>query len=159
MPLHQYVYFALRSERTSAHEMTAALGIEPDETTVRGSRIAEPAIPVCHGWKIVCREPGLRVDEQVAHVLDRLRPHTERIAALTREPDREGESGSSAVLQIVRYFNAVESAVETDRPSTSERPNLFGWHLDRDVLDFLAATGADLDVDEYDMTPNDAPEQ
>ncbi|GGY88774.1 DUF4279 domain-containing protein [Streptomyces avidinii] len=108
MPLDQYVYFALSSERTSAQEMTALLGIEPDETTVRGSRRTEPAIPVCHSWKVVCREPGLRVDDQVAHVLDRLRPHTDRIAKLARQLNQEPEPGSAARLQIVRYFRDAE---------------------------------------------------
>lgn len=66
MPLRQFVYFALFSKHTSVAEMTAVLGIEPDEVSVRGSRFTEPAvIPVSHSWKIVCREPGLRVDEQI----------------------------------------------------------------------------------------------
>ncbi|MCX4734546.1 DUF4279 domain-containing protein [Streptomyces sp. NBC_01363] len=156
MPLNQYVYFALSSERTTAREMADLLGIEPDEVTVRASRLAEPPRPVCHRWKIVCRAPGLRVDEQVTQILDRLRPHTGRIAELVRRLDPEGEC-PSAVLEIVRYFNDDECADEADRPDTSQHPNLFGWHLDRDVLDFLSATGAVLDVDEYDLTP-DAPE-
>ncbi|GHG53989.1 DUF4279 domain-containing protein [Streptomyces griseocarneus] len=153
MPLQQYAYFALTSTRTSAREMTAELGLEPDETRVRGSRFTDPVIPVCHSWKVVCREPGLRVDEQIAHVLDRLRPHTDRIAALARKLDREGPDPSAA-LHVVRCFNDVE---DTDEACGPEGPNLFGWHLGRDVLDFLAATGAVVDVDEYDMSP-DAPE-
>ncbi|MEU2111653.1 DUF4279 domain-containing protein [Streptomyces sp. NPDC019507] len=151
MPLNQYVYFALSSERTAAKEMAAVLGIEPDETTVRASRLAEPPMPVCHRWKIVCRAPGRRVDEQVAQVLDRLRPHVGRIAELARRLDQEGE-GHSAVLQVVRYFNDDECANNAERSGS----NLFGWHLGRDVLEFLDATGAVLDVDEYDLAP-DAP--
>ncbi|MFF4424667.1 DUF4279 domain-containing protein [Streptomyces sp. NPDC001549] len=152
MPLDQYVYFALSSERTSAQEMTARLGMEPDETTVRASRIIRPAIPVCHSWKIVCREPGLRVDEQVAHVLDRLRPHTDRIAELARQLSQEPEPGHAAVLEIVRYFRDADEPGKAGQADPTGKPGLFGWHLDRDALDFLAATGAVLDVDEYDMT-------
>ncbi|MFD7229563.1 DUF4279 domain-containing protein [Streptomyces sp. NPDC059881] len=148
MPLNQYVYFALSSEHTTAQEMAAVLGIEPDETTVRASRVAEPPMPVCHRWKIACRAPGLRVDEQVAQILDRLRPHAARIAELARRLNREGD-GPSAVLQIVRYFNDDEYPDKADRSG----PGLFGWHLGRDVLDFLDVTGAVLDIDEYDMTP------
>ncbi|WP_239145523.1 DUF4279 domain-containing protein [Actinoplanes couchii] len=96
------------------------------------SRRAEPtAVPVDHSWKIVCREPGLRVDEQVASVVGRLVPHSAAIAA---------------VLEIVRCFDRQEAG-------RAEAPNLLGWHLDRKVLDFLQSTGASLDVDEYDMTP------
>jgi hypothetical protein len=45
------------------------------------------------------------------------------------------------VLQVVRYFN------DEHKPL-----GVMGWHLDRDVLDFMAATGAVLDVDEYDLS-------
>jgi hypothetical protein len=30
-----------------------------------------------------------------------------------------------------------------------------GWHLDRKVLAFLATVGTGLDVDEYDMAPDE----
>ncbi|MBR7836262.1 DUF4279 domain-containing protein [Actinospica durhamensis] len=166
MPLHQYAYFALASRHTSAAEMAAFLGIEPDETMVRASRLlTQPrAIPASHAWKVVCRDPGLRVDEQVARVIARLAPHTERIAALVErlKAEEDGEYGS-AVLEIVRYFNDDEEGPTSDdgvpawRTSTTEKPNMFGWHLDRHVLNFLTATGAVLDVDEYDMSPGNDP--
>lgn len=154
MSVDQYVYFALSSHVTSAAEMTAVLGLEPDETAVRGSRIPEPkAIPVLHRWKIVCREPGLSVDEQIARVLERLTPHVDAIAALARRLDVEDPQGPSAVLEVVRYFN--DEPVRQDHPLgdiPTEVPKLLGWHLGRDVLDFLHLTGAVLDVDEYDLT-------
>jgi hypothetical protein len=129
--------------------MTSQLGIAPDEVSVRGSRFTEPRpIPVDHCWKIVCREPGLRVDEQITSILGRLQPHTDRIADLAL---RLVGNGGGAVLQVVRYFNDIDQ----DQPNAADAPNLFGWHLDRNVLDFLIATGAELDVDEYDMTGDD----
>lgn len=129
--------------------MTSHLGITPDEVVLRGSRFTEPrTIPVDHSWKIVCREPGLCVDEQITHILDRLRPHTDRIAELA---GRLAADDGGAALQVVRYFNDTDQ----EQPSTPDAPNLFGWHLDRDVLDFLTAVGAELDVDEYDMTGDD----
>ncbi|MEV7323529.1 DUF4279 domain-containing protein [Streptomyces sp. NPDC093970] len=145
MPLRQYAYFALFSRHTSAVDMTSRLGIAPDEVTVRGSRFTEPAVvPVDHSWMVACRESGLRVDEQITRVLDRLRPHTDCIGDLTGELAR---TGGGAVLQIVRYFN------DTGRtcPGT-DTPDPLGWHLDREVLDFLHATGAEVDIDEYDMS-------
>jgi hypothetical protein len=103
MPLRQYAYFALFSQHTSAGDMTSQLGITPDEVTVRGSRFTEPTVvPVDHSWMVVCREPGLRVDEQITRILDRLQPDTDRICDLTRHLAR---TGGGAVLQIVRYFN------------------------------------------------------
>lgn len=157
MPVNQYVYFALFSRDTSAAEIAAILGLEPDETTVRGSRMPEPsAIQVFHCWKVVCREPGLHVDEQIARVLERLAPRTEAIAALARRLDAEDHQGSGAALEIVRHFN--DEANRQDHPlhgdTQAGAPNLFGWHLSREVLDFLHATGALLDVDEYDLTPD-----
>ena len=157
MLVNQYVYFALFSRDTSAAEITAILGLEPDETRVRGSRMPEPdAIPVFHCWKVVCREPGLRVDEQVARILERLAPHTEAIAALARRLDAEDRQGSGAALEIVRHFN--DEAGRKDHPlrrdAQAGAPDLLGWHLSREVLEFLHATGAVLDVDEYDLTPD-----
>jgi hypothetical protein len=148
----QYVYFALSSERTTADEITRLLGIEPDETKVRASRSTSPVtVPACHRWKIVCRDRGLRVDEQISRVIERLRPHTEAIAQLaSRLTAEEGPGG--AVLQVVRYFNDDQ---DEELLPPADRTNLFGWRLDRDVLEFLSATGAELDVDEYDMTPGE----
>jgi hypothetical protein len=49
---------------------------------------------------VVCREPGLRVDEQITRLLDRLQPHTDRICGLTLHL---AGTGGGAVLQVVRY--------------------------------------------------------
>ncbi|HEY9367224.1 DUF4279 domain-containing protein [Streptomyces sp.] len=159
MPLHQYVYFALSSRRTTAQEITDALGIEPDETKVVNPRglPVDPANPFCQIWKVVCREPGLGVDEQIAHVLGRLRPKTDRIAELMKQfnsAEDEEEPGLEARLEVVRYFNDDEQQDETGQPEERDKRNLFGWALDREAIAFLAATGAFLDVDEYDMTPS-----
>lgn len=155
MPVRQYVYFALFSRHTPAAEMTALLGVEPDEVTVRGSRSTAPAVvPVSHSWQIVCREPGLRVDEQAARVVDRLRHRTAPIAELARRLAAEEGGAGGAVLEVVRYFNEAGQDQRSHRPADADTPDLLGWHLDRGVLDFLAATGAALDVDEYDMAPD-----
>ncbi|MDX3591702.1 DUF4279 domain-containing protein [Streptomyces sp. ID03-2B] len=159
MPLRQYVYFALSSRRITAQEITDLLGIEPDETRVINPRRlpADPAKPFCQVWKVVCREPGLHVDEQIARVLARLRPQTDRIAELMKQfnsAEDEGEPGLEAWLEVVRYFNDDEEQEETGQPQEREKHNLFGWALDRDTIEFLAVTGMLLDVDEYDMTPS-----
>lgn len=90
MLISQYAYFGLSSLTTSVAEMTAALGIEPDRVSVRGSRREGPKPhPALHRWTIVCDEPGLAVDEQVARIVERLAPHVEVIAALVRRLDAE----------------------------------------------------------------------
>ncbi|MFD6938050.1 DUF4279 domain-containing protein [Streptomyces goshikiensis] len=65
----------------------------------------DPANPFCQIWKVVCREPYLRVDEQIAHVLGRLRPQTERIAELMKQynsADDEDGPYLEARLEVVR---------------------------------------------------------
>ncbi|MFI7893575.1 DUF4279 domain-containing protein [Streptomyces sp. CACIS-1.16CA] len=158
MPLRQYVYFALSSRGITAQEITDLLGIEPDETRVINPRRlpADPAKPFCQVWQVVCRGPGLHVDEQIACVLGRLRPQTDRIAELIKQfnsAEDEEEPGLEARLEVVRYFNEDEQQQEAGQPQEGEKHNLFGWALDREAIEFLAATGAYVDVDEYDMTP------
>ncbi|MEV7324577.1 DUF4279 domain-containing protein [Streptomyces sp. NPDC093970] len=151
MSLTQYVYFGISSVGTSADEITRLLGVEPDEVTVRGSLTTSPhIIPFFHCWKVFSRERGLPVDEQIDQVIGRLRPRMEALTNLTtRLAAEEGTGG--AILQVQRYFNRYGK-----QPSGSpDDANLFGWHLDRAVVEFLVATGADLDVDEYDLTPSD----
>lgn len=153
MLISQYAYFSLSGLVTSATEMTAVLGIEPDEISLRGSRWAGPQPrPANHRWKIVCREPGMSVNEQVAQIMERLAPHVDAIAALARRLDAEDPQGHSAMLEIVRKFNHYEGQdrLASAPPELVDGPDLLGWHLDRDVLDFLHATGAGLGVDEYD---------
>jgi len=73
---------------------------------------------------------------------------------LARQLSAEDRQGPSAALENVRKFNDEEgqNRLASAPPELIDGPDLLGWHLDRDVLDFLHATGAVLDVDEYDYT-------
>ncbi|NRQ39610.1 DUF4279 domain-containing protein [Nonomuraea sp. NN258] len=154
MRVRQYVYFAVKSDVVSAAEMAVRIGLEPDEVTIQGSRSKEPLLPVVHAWKIVRHAPGATVDEMISHVVDRLEPVSAAIGELVAELNH-GETGSSAVMQVVRYFDGEEGEEEDLRsphPGLERLPGqhqLLGWHLDGRLLRFLAATGAELDVDEY----------
>jgi ketosteroid isomerase-like protein len=132
MKVHQYCYFALKSETMSAADITARLGMDPDEVVVLGSKSAERRVPRSHSWKIVHRGTK-RVDDQIEHVISRLAPVRPGIRTLVDE-------GASAVLQVVRYFHHRDGGEE------------FGWHLSPAVLAFLAEVTAALDVDEYDLS-------
>ena len=155
MRIRHYVHFGLYSRRITAATMTARLLLEPDSFSV-GSRTELEAASRQHSWRIECRTPGLDIGTQVTRVLDRLRPSMDRVIALAEEVARL-ESGDGARLSIVRYYNdARGEPIEPSRsPVAGSRwiggtgSRLLGWNLDRSVLDFLAATGADLDVDEY----------
>jgi hypothetical protein len=155
----QYAYFALTSTHMSAAEITARLGIEPDETKVRGSRRDRPPLPAVHIWRVVCRKPHLTVDEQIAQVIDRLFEHAERIGALAVELHRIDGAIDGALpagmLKIVRVFEGPDGE-EEDLTSPVEgfeklpgQHQLLGWHLDTRALEFLRLTRAELDVDEY----------
>ncbi|ACZ83872.1 DUF4279 domain-containing protein [Streptosporangium roseum] len=156
MRVRQYVYFALKSETMTAAEIATRIGLEPDETMVRGSRTAEPPRPVVHAWKVACHGPGMTLDEMIAHLVDRVEPFSEAIGRLARELDQgRGDDGSCAVLQVVRYLDDEDGEEEDLRPphqgfeKIAGQHQLLGWHLDRRVLQFLVATRAELDVDEY----------
>ncbi|GAA3471937.1 hypothetical protein GCM10018965_064900 [Nonomuraea roseola] len=104
----------------------------------------------------MCREPGLTVDEMIAHLIDRVEPFSQAIGQLAEELNQgQGDDGSCAVLQVVRYLDD-EDGEEEDLCSPQRgfekiagQHQLLGWHLDRRVLYFLISTRAELDVDEY----------
>lgn len=148
MRVAQYAYFALKSERVTAAEITARLGVEPDEIMVRGSRLASPPRPVTHSWQVACRAPDLPVDRQIERIVDRLFEHAAAIGELVGD-----EVGS--VLQVVRVLEDPAGAEEdTTSPvagleKLAGQHQLLGWHLDARMLEFLRLTRAELDVDEY----------
>jgi hypothetical protein len=156
MRVQQYVYFALRSVEMSAAEMTVRLGLEPDEAVVRGSRQTAPVLlPAAHCWRVVCRKPGLRIDEQVDAVIDRLFAHADRLGELAAELERLDRGTGASCLQVVRVFEHPEGEDE-DLTSPVEgmqklpgQHQLLGWHLDARTLEFLRRTRAELDADEY----------
>lgn len=157
MRIRQYTYFGIGSEVMSAAEMSDRLGMPPDEYSERGSRRrSDPVFPRSHFWKVVCNEPGLRVDDQIRSVVGRLEPVVDRIADLVAEL-RELESGRTTTLQVVRFFDHGEG--EEGRPNADAEERgihkldgqhfLLGWHVDTRLLQFLERTAAELDVDEY----------
>src|SRR5262245_56044143 len=105
MRIRQHVTFALFSRRTTARQMTERLSIVPDEVSVAGSRRADPPRPVDHAWQLTCRLPGLRVDEQIAELMDRMLPRQEHIIGLAQELHHDEHGHGGAKLCVVRYLN------------------------------------------------------
>lgn len=152
MKLSQSVYFALSSETVTAAEITARLGVEPDEILVRGSRDAVRVVPRVHEWSVLARHTHKPVDEQVTEVVDRLAALADRIGSMV------GEIPVRARLQVVRNFDDPSGDEDEGTPAglaarglekLEGQHHLLGWHLDRGVLSFLEKTRAELDVDEY----------
>lgn len=153
MRIRQYVYFRLASDVVSAAEITEAVGADPDEFSVRGSKRTDPPRPASHSWELHCDQPGLTIDDQIQDVVQRVRPLADKIRELTARTD------VVAVIQVVRDFDAEDGEEESHDDlvlPTGERfttllgqHQLLGWHLDADTLAFLARVGADIDCDEY----------
>jgi hypothetical protein len=150
--IRQYVYFSVYSETAATDEIASYLGLGPDRIRVRGSRSTDPPRPRHHAWQVLCDSPGLRIDEQVASVLNRLREVEDRL--VTIGGDLLGQGGG-CYLQLVRYFDDDEG--EEEDLSSADAPlqklagqhQLLGWHLEADSVSFLARVGAEIDCDEY----------
>jgi hypothetical protein len=155
MRIRQHVTFALFSRRTTARQMTERLSIIPDEISVAGSRRADPPRPVEHAWRLTCRLPGLRVDAQIAELMDRMLPRKEHIIEFAQELHHDEPGRGGAKLSVVRYLN--DSDGEEEQFNAPEAPlqklpgqhQLLGWALQPTVMAFLLAAHAFIDVDEY----------
>jgi hypothetical protein len=95
------------------------------------------------------------VEEQIAHIVDRLFAYAQMIGDVAAELDRVDGMPGAAVMQVVRVFeHAADKAEQLGHPVEAtakplEQPSLLGWHLDARTLTFLQLTHAELDVDEY----------
>ena len=130
--VQQYSYFWIASKDVTAAEITAAIGLAPDRTVVRGSRRMTPdPVPIEHRWEVVCDRHG-RIDKQVSVVLSRIEPVAERVRILT---ERGGvESG----LTMVRWF---------DDPAGGY--GAMSWWLSPEQIALLAMMHANIQADEY----------
>jgi hypothetical protein len=149
MKIKQYVYFGIGSEMLPPDEIGRQVGLPPDRALLRGSRTKSPPRPAIHTWQIRCDEPGLPIDEMIGQVMARLAPSRAAIRELVKTSDH-----TTAWLQIVRNFNTDDGEdevidVDDGLEKLAGQHQLLGWHLNRDVLDFLSEVGAELDADEY----------
>ena len=141
--VRQYVHFSITSQHVTASEITARLGIEPDEVTVRGSRLTDPATPPTHAWTITCTQPGLSVDQQLLRIVSRLRPCFDDVIALSGELAAADPEYGGVSLELVSYPDAHPAAGETAAGVGVLDP-LRQWALERDAIQFLLATNAAL---------------
>lgn len=146
--IRQYAYFAIGSGEITAVEMTRAIGLEPDEVSVRGSRHAIPGhrpVPYHHSWKVLSEvaEPQQRLGDQITSLIRRLDPYRAQIRQLIADVETAEPGSAGGVLQIVRYLDTADGELG------DWQHRLLGWHLSAEVVDFLADVGAEVDVDEY----------
>jgi len=114
-------------------------------STPAGSRSADP-------WQLVAEQQSARVDDQLLGIIGRLWPVAERIRSLV------DDGTCTATLQVVRRFNDPEGEEERLDTVSAElgkleklpgQHQLLGWHIGQEVIDFVSATGAEIDLDEY----------
>jgi hypothetical protein len=157
--IKQEVSFVVQSETISGDEIERRLSLDADKIKVKGSRTTEPLRPRFHSWRITCDEPGLRLDEQVARVVERLRPVRQALEELRNDPQVE------LALSVFRDFDADDGAEDDaedaprqvaqrggqdlDLVRLSGQHQLLGWHLDAEVVAFFSTLGCAFDFDEY----------
>jgi len=152
--IKQHASFTIYSASVAADEVERLVGLQPDRVSVRGSRTASPPRPLEHAWKVLCDERGLTVEEQVDRIVARLSPYRPAIRKVVNEIDEV-----HAVLGVVRYFGAWLADGDGEEEDLAIGPDgweklpgqhqLLGWHLPREVMEFLLDLGAEMDFDEY----------
>jgi hypothetical protein len=154
MRIRQRAYLSLASDGLCPDEITAILGLEPDESKIRGSRFAgPPPRPASHLWSLLS---GVRDDAPLEDHLTALWPRLVQVAEglqiFTARPD------SAGFLQIVRNFE--EGSEDFDEAAWGLPPNadferlggqhpFLGFGFDALQLQFLGSIGVAIDVDEY----------
>ncbi|WP_433566846.1 DUF4279 domain-containing protein [Nocardia sp. CA-151230] len=152
MKVRQYCYFAVDSAMTPTSTMTALLGIEPDVAHTKGDLTASGRVRGLNEWRIV-EETNDAIDDQIQRLIDRLAPCRPQLVKWAEDQD------ISSRLQIVRYYHDPDGSHGapggTQIGEARKWPRPLGWHLSVEVLQFLSSTSTDLDVDEYDFSPDE----
>jgi hypothetical protein len=149
MKVIQRVYLGVSSATLEPSTITARLGLDPDETVLKGSRLRAPGakpLPVCHLWRLHSgARATLQLDHHIRALLDRVAIQAAAIRALAAT----GEAG--IYVAAVRTFVPEPGEAQPDDGDAMPRDDAagFGFHLDSALLAQLADLGIGLDVDEY----------
>jgi hypothetical protein len=153
MRVRQHAYLLIRSDVLAPVEVTARLGLEPDQVKPRGSQaVGPPPRPQVHIWIVRSGRPETAtVEAHLDRLLARLEPHVDRIGALL------AEDHTSGVIEIVRYFEVGKEDDEVlaigQGSDSLERlrgqHSLLGFHLDQRLIRFVNHTQITIDIDEY----------
>jgi hypothetical protein len=123
------VYFTLFGDDFDPSEVTRLVGLEPTSTRRKGN-----PIPKHTWWKVSTgKTEGELVDiyEMSSALVEKLTPQTQGILRATHELKLE------AILEVVLYISMNESV---STPAIGFTP---------EVISFLSAVGASIDIDTY----------
>ena len=124
-----FARLTIYSDSQSAEELSAALGVTPDEAWTKGDPRTRGQIHVTTAIALRSRIPDERPpEEHLEDLLARIEPLHERVAAQIVE-------GNRVRLKVALF-------ADTDNPTLS---------LPADVLRRLAAFGLDLELDIYEV--------
>ncbi|MEV0351309.1 DUF4279 domain-containing protein [Nonomuraea sp. NPDC050680] len=137
MIVEQQVYFMIKSDELDPGQITQYVGVEPTRSEAKESRPSRNSgrlIPPRHEWTI---DSGLAdttsLNEQAEAVMNQLAGAWDRIGELTA-------GGAEATLVMLRSF----------KPGEHSSPR--GLVLDEEAISILHRAGADLWIDEYDLS-------
>lgn len=127
------VLFYIFSNSLAPSVITKALGIQPDEEWEKGSVIREDLERKTNAWAMAAQgDHAADILRQVDHIIARLAPVRARLLGIAPACHFE--------LSCKIYIH--------------EGPAAPGIHFGKDVLQFLASIGAEVDVDIYCLTQN-----
>ncbi|GAA1764455.1 DUF4279 domain-containing protein [Nonomuraea bangladeshensis] len=137
MIVEQQVYFMIQSDEYDPEQITRYVGVEPTRSEAKESRRGRKSgrlLPPRHEWML---DSGLAettsLGEQTEAVMNQLAGAWDRIGELTA-------GGTTATLVMLRSFEP------------GEHSNPRGLILDAEAISFLHKAGADLWIDEYDLS-------
>ena len=153
MRVRQYVYFGIASEALTPDAISAAVGLQPDESRPKGSRRpGPPPIPRRHLWKLRSGVPETAdLNDHFAALVAKLAGYEDRIEALLDTEDADGG------FQVVRHFDPGpedEAIIEPGRlvdgfeRLRGQHP-LLSFHLEEEWLAVAVKLGGGIDFDEY----------
>lgn len=150
--MRQHASFVVQSDVRHPDEISELFQFEPDVSKAKGSSNKARQVPRTHLWEVKAEGTSAPVDAQIREIISRLGPIADRILRLV-------EDGTcKAVLRVSRHFNDPDGEEEHHDPIISGhgilrilsgQHQLLGWLVDREIIDFLVATGAVITVDEY----------
>ncbi|MGP3961942.1 DUF4279 domain-containing protein [Nonomuraea sp. 3N208] len=137
MIVEQQVYFMIQSDELDPGQISQYVGVEPTRSEAKESRRGRKSgrlLPPRHEWLLDSRlAETTSLNEQVEAVMNQLAGAWDRIGELTA-------GGAAATLVMLRSFE----------PGEHSSPR--GLLLDEEAISFLHRAGADLWIDEYDLS-------
>lgn len=133
MPHQCLVYFTLKGD-FDPNEVTQFLGIEPTGILIKGSRNSNPCYPPISSWEFssgYIESEILDIYDIASKVINPLTPHADKLKEVMNKFKIEG------VLQVALWISSDE---EVSNPAIG---------FDAEVVRFLAAVGASVDIDSY----------